>query len=63
MPVLECKGLTKRFGKVTALDEVELAIGAQRQRQDHFDQIGQRPADPGRGLYRRVRRRAGAGEP
>ena len=26
MPVLECKGLTKRFGKVTALDEVELSI-------------------------------------
>ena len=26
MPVLECKGLTKRFGKTTALDEVELAI-------------------------------------
>ena len=26
MPVLECKGLTKRFGKTTALDEVSLAI-------------------------------------
>ena len=26
MPVLECKGLTKRFGRTTALDEVELAI-------------------------------------
>ena len=26
MPVLECKGLTKRFGRTTALDEVSLAI-------------------------------------
>lgn len=26
MPVLECKGLTKRFGRTTALDEVELSI-------------------------------------
>ena len=26
MPVLECKGLTKRFGKTAALDEVSLAI-------------------------------------
>lgn len=26
MPVLECRGLTKRFGKITALDEVNLAI-------------------------------------
>ena len=26
MPVLECKGLTKRFGRVTALDEVSLSI-------------------------------------
>lgn len=26
MPVLECKGLTKRFGRATALDEVSLSI-------------------------------------
>ena len=26
MPVLECKGLTKRFGRTTALDEVEITI-------------------------------------
>lgn len=26
MPVLECRGLTKRFGKIAALDEVELSI-------------------------------------
>ncbi|MCI9330558.1 MAG: ABC transporter ATP-binding protein [Oscillibacter sp.] len=26
MPVLECKGLTKRFGRATALDEVSLTV-------------------------------------
>ena len=26
MPVLECKGLTKRFGRTTALDEVSLTV-------------------------------------
>ncbi len=27
MPVLECKGLTKRFGRTAALDEVSLIVG------------------------------------
>ena len=26
MPVLECKGLTKRFGRTAALDEVSLTV-------------------------------------
>ena len=26
MPVLECKGLTKRFGRATALEDVSLTI-------------------------------------
>ena len=26
MPVLECKGLTKRFGRTTALDEAAITV-------------------------------------
>lgn len=44
MNILECKGLTKRFGAMTALDGVSFGIepgphcgpaGSQRQREDH----------------------------
>lgn len=55
MPILECKQLSKSYGKAPALENVSFAIepgrivgllGPQRQRQDHSYQAGQRPADP-----------------
>ena len=57
MAVLECKDLTKHYGNAPALNHVSFAVepgrivglaGPQRQRQDHPDQAGQRPADPQR---------------
>ena len=42
MSILECKGLSKRFGAVTALDGISFTIepgsaGPQRQRKDDLD--------------------------
>lgn len=37
MSILECKGLSKRFGAVTALDGISFTIEPERQRKDDLD--------------------------